>query len=303
MAATNPIEPEEKVNQQIIEPEWNPLDEAVNEKPYAAPNFNADAADLAKPIEEPKFSPPPLKKAQPAPQDDIKKREPFNPELKQLSKKEVDNSAAAMAKQIISGYKWILSIANKFVQVSEKKLNSLQASGEINLNAMIDYDYGKKMRAGEFFEQYNNQVSDLLKVEPEFEEEVLPPLERVLAKRGIGLTDEQQVMFIFGKHIAANGMLFFQQKAVVRDMIQSIKEATVGQYTPPPPPPPQPRPQQQPKSDPPSQPINPEPVVNPDSKNEDNVTKSTSVPKSNDSVKPDLIIMPKKRSQGRPRKY
>ena len=106
------------------------------------------------------------------------------------------------------------------MQVSEKKLNKLQAEGEINLNAMIDYDYGKKMRAGEFFVEYNNQVKNILTVSDEFKEEVTPVLERVLAKRGIGLTDEQLLMYMFGKDIAAKSIIFFQQKAQLNYMIQ-----------------------------------------------------------------------------------
>jgi hypothetical protein len=106
---------------------------------------------------------------------------------------------------------------------------------------MIDYDYGKKIRAGEFFQEYNQQVSGILKVSDEFKEEVTPVLERVLAKRGIGLTDEQMLMYMFGKDAAAKSIIFFQQKTQINYMIQSIKEATANQFVeqsaPPPPPP------------------------------------------------------------------
>ena len=141
------------------------------------------------------------------------------------------------------------------INISFKKLNKLQADGEINLNAMIDYDYGKKIRAGDFFIEYNQQVANVLQVSPEFKEEVTPILEKVLAKRGIGMTDEQMLMFVFGKDIAAKSMIFFQQKAQMNHMLASIKESTMAQYAQAAPPPPS---QQQTATQPQSQPIQPE---------------------------------------------
>lgn len=241
-----------KFESEIREPEevkvdFNPLDEAVNEKRYTSPNVNASANDLNKPIEEPRFAPPPMQKKT-IPQNEEKrvKPDPINPEMKNIPKKETEMAAAQMAKLIMQGYEWMHDLANKGLQVSEKKLNKLQAEGEINLNAMIDYDYGKKIRAGEFFQEYNEQVKGVLKVSDEFKEETIPVLERVLAKRGVGMTDEQYLMFLFGKDIAAKSMIFFQQKAQMNYMIESIKQATMSQFVQQAPPPSNPqRPQPQ----------------------------------------------------------
>lgn len=228
----------EKFETEIIEPEerkpvdFNPLDEAVNEKPYTIPNVNTSNVNLNAPIEEPKFAPPPIDTTKRVRSEEPKppKPEPVNPEMKNLGKKDTEMAASHMAKLILQGYEWMHDLANKGLQVSEKKLNKLQANGEINLNAMIDYDYGKKIRAGDFFMEYNQQVSNVLQVSPEFKEEVTPILEKVLAKRGIGMTDEQMLMFMFGKDIAAKSMIFFQQKAQMNMMIASIKEATTSMY-------------------------------------------------------------------------
>jgi len=220
--ANNYQEPEENVVEDI---DYNPLDEAVNEKRYTQANVNTEGMDFNKPIEEPRFTPPPFEQKRAE-----TKKEPINPEMKSLPKKDTQMAAAQAAKMILQGYSWVHDLGNKALQVSEKKLNKLQAEGEINLNAMIDYDYGKKVRAGEFFQEYNKQVSGILQVSDEFKEEVTPVLERVLAKRGIGLTDEQMLMYMFGKDIAAKSLIFFQQKTQLNHMIQSIKEATTSQY-------------------------------------------------------------------------
>ncbi len=215
-----------------VEEILNPLDEAVNEKSYTSGNISSSFEDLTKPIEEPKFTPPPLKKANiPTNEEpDYKKREPINPEMRSLPKKDTEMAASQAASLILNGYEWLHTLANKGLKVSERKLNKLQAEGEINLNAMIDYDYGKKIRAGEFFQEYNQQVDGLLQVSDEFKEETKPVLERVLAKRGIGMTDEQMLMYLFGKDIAVKGVMFMQQKGQLNYMIQSIKEATINQY-------------------------------------------------------------------------
>lgn len=232
-----------------VEAILNPLDEPVNEKRYTQPNVNASTADLNSPIGEPSFAPPPIQPKNIASNEEptAKKREPFNPEMKSIPKKETEFAAKQAAQMIIQGYEWAHGLANNALKVSEKKLNKLQAEGEINLNAMIDYEYGRRMRAGEFFQVYNEQVANILTVSDEFKEETLPVLERVLAKRGIGLTDEQYLMYLFGKDIAAKSVIFFQQKAVVNSMIETIKAASMNQYAqqaPPPPPPPRPEPNQ-----------------------------------------------------------
>jgi len=238
------IEPEEV----SFENDFNPLDEAVNEKRYTQPNINVSGIDLNIPIEEPRFTPPPFQKSTETTGKKVEK-EPINPDMKNMSKKDTNMAASQAAKMILQGYEWLHDLGNKGLQISEKKLTRLQAEGEINLNALIDYDYGKKMRAGDFFQEYNKQVSGLLKVDDEFKEEVTPVLERVLAESGIGLTDKQMLMYMFGKDIASKSILFFQQKATLNYMIQSIKEATINL-----PPTPQPQPQQrQPQAQEPQQ--------------------------------------------------
>jgi hypothetical protein len=252
----------QKFDTEITEPEevkphdFNPLDEAVNEKPYTTPNVNTSGINLNAPIEEPRFSAPPIDKKT-IKQQEVKqpKPEPLNPEMKSLGKKDTEMASGHMAKIVIQGYEWLHDLGNKGLQISEKKLNRLQADGEINLNAMIDYDYGKKIRCGDFIQEYNNQTKDLLQVSQEFKDEATPLLEKVFAKRGIGMTDEQMLMFVFAKDIAAKSIMFFQQKSQINMMISSIKEATTGLNAQAAPPPMPQQPQQQQQS------VQPQPII------------------------------------------
>jgi len=293
---TEIVEPEERKNYE--DAQFNPLDEAVNEKTYSRPNVNTSGSEFTKPIEEPRYAPPPMEKKKLYDDDPKKKeREPINPELKDLPKKDKEMAASQMAKMIIQGYSWMHDLANKGLMISEKKLNKLQEEGEINLQAMIDYEFGKKMRAGEFFTEWNTQIQKdggVLQVSNEFKEEVTPVLERVLAKRGIGMTDEQLLMFMWGKDIAAKGLIFFQMKTQMNYMIQSIKEATVNQYRPAPPPPPQPPQQPQPQ---------PQPETNSNFSQAEEVKEPevrSYFEKNTESIKPDVIVLPNKK-RGRPR--
>jgi hypothetical protein len=272
-------EPEEKPQVVDVQAESivNPLDEPVNEKSYTNANVNVEGADFTKPIDEPRFTPPPFQKRNP--QEEKKNQEPVNPEMKNLSKKETALATQQMAKLILSGYEMLHGFANKAVQISEKKLNKLQADGEINLNAMVEYSYGQRIRAGDFFQEYNNQAGNLFSVSDEFKEEVTPVLERVLAKRGIGITDENLLVILFAQDLAVKGGLFFQQKQTLNLMIESIKQATTAQFTysAPPPPPPPPPPQQTPPPPP---------------------------PPPQQGQKPDVIVMPRAKDgtkRGRPR--
>jgi len=289
---TEIVEPEERKNYE--DAQFNPLDEAVNEKTYSRPNVNTSDTDFTKPIEEPRYAPPPMERKKLYDDDPKKKeREPVNPELRDLPKKDKELAASQMAKMILQGYSWMHDLANKGLLISEKKLAKLQEEGEINLQAMIDYEFGKKIRAGEFFQEWNGQImkdGGVLQVTDEFKEEVTPVLERVLAKRGIGMTDEQLLMFMFGKDIAAKGLIFFQMKTQMNYMIQSIKDATTGQFAPTPPPPPPPtQPQPQPSN------FNPPPA---EEATEPEVR--SYFEKNTESIKPDVIVLPTKK-RGRPK--
>ena len=232
---TNYVEPEEV--KEFIDADWNPLDEPVNDKPYASAGINVSQDELDKPIDEPRFAPPPMRKPTPqgAENKDSKagggaapKKEPFNSEFSNLSKKETEQAAEHSAKMALKGYEWLHTMANKYIQISETKLTRLQADGEINLNAMIQYDYGKEMRAGDFFMQYNQQLSQVFVVSDEFKEEFVPLLTKVLAKRGIGMSDEQRLAYLIGQDIATKAIMGFQIKKGQKNMIDSIKENTVA---------------------------------------------------------------------------
>jgi len=232
----------EKFNTKLTEPEeqmddFNPLDEPVNEKSYTSSNVNVDGVDMSKPIEEPRFTPPPISKKPLYADEPPPKKEAFNPEMKYASRKETKQASAFLAKLCVDGYERVHVMVNQAMKVSEKKLDKLQSEGEINLNAMISYDYGKSMRAGDFFKTYNDQMDNFITVSQEFKDEVTPLLEEIFAERGMGMTKEQRLLSLVVTDLFGKGILVFQQRQILNSMIENIKAATTGMYTPPPPPP------------------------------------------------------------------
>lgn len=229
-----------------VEVSFNPLDEAVNEKSYTNAAVNVSGIDLTAPIPEARFTPPPIEaKKPPVPQQEKKPIEPVNNEFTTLSKKETRAAAEHAADMAINVYEWLHQLGNKALQVSERKLAKMQADGELNLHVMIEYDMGKVMPAGEFINEYNMQVSNMLVVSDEFKEEVRPLLIEVFTKRGIGLTVEQRLAFVVAKDVGTKLFMFAQQKSIVNQMLSHMRDATTAanaQAAPKPAPQPQPTP-------------------------------------------------------------
>lgn len=256
-------EPEELANEKRNE-NYDPLSEPINEKAYTRPNVNINPADLQGDIPEPSFNPPPMDLGKPK-FDEMPKREPqppINPEMRDMPKKDKQLAASHVSTMIMQGYEWMHDVANKGMVFSEKKLNKLAREGEIDFSIQIPYDYttNDTIAAGEFINEFNEQQKDTLKVSPKFKEEVTPVLERVLSKRGIGMTDEQFLIYLFGKDIALKGVMFMSARSQMSDMLKMLKEMTEqngGARTGNPMPPP-PRP-----SDPITPPSNPIPTYEP----------------------------------------
>ena len=232
----------------------NPLDEPVNEKRYTQPNISTAGVDLNVPIDEPSFAPPPYRK--PAPSvgssgssssstSSAKTNNAGVGNDENLSKKDLKVGAEAAADMCISGYEWVHVLGNKWLQISPKKLQRMEENGEINLQAMIDYDANHRITAAEFIEQYNQQVSNVLTVSDEFKEEIKPLLVELFIKKGVKISLEQRILVVVGKDLAAKFFIIAQQKQQTKAILNAIKEATINQAAPPPPPPPPaPQPQQ-----------------------------------------------------------
>jgi hypothetical protein len=232
----NSIDPQ----QQTPKPAYNPLMDVVSEKPYSVQNVAVDQNQLSSGIPEPTYQPQSIGGRQnpyktirdggsmmgAGADDSDKKSSSVNPSMNEVPDAEKKEGAKHLAKLIVDGYEQMHGFANMGLQFNQRKLRRLESEGEIDLSIPIPDGYGNTVTAGNFIEEFNDQSKDTLTVSTQFKKEVTPILERVLAKRGAGLTDEQMLMYIFGKDIAVKGVLFYQMKGQMSDMIEIIKEQT-----------------------------------------------------------------------------
>jgi hypothetical protein len=260
-------EPEELSGEQGYD--YDPMGAPINEKPYTKPNVKINPKDLQADIPEASFQAPlidldkpPIAEVPPTPK---KEREPFNKEMNELPKKEKELAAHHVANMLMQVYEGMNVLASKAMVFNEKKLNKLQADGEIDFTIRVPYDYKSNdtITAAELIGEFNRQHENAFVVTKEFKEEVTPILERVLRKRGVGMTDEQMLIFLFGKDIALKGGEYLKARAQMSSIIEQLKEQTLemkngnfrSQMQTPPPPQPTPQPTPQPSE------YNPNPVI------------------------------------------
>lgn len=148
--------------------------------------------------------------------------------MNDLPKKEKGIAASHVASMIMQLYEGANTWANKGMLFNENKLNNLAREGEVDFSLQIPVDYtsDERITLSEFVQDFNRQQKNSLVVSKEFKEEVTPILERVLKKRGIGATDEQMLIFMFGKDIAIKGSMFFAARSQMSEIIGMMKQMT-----------------------------------------------------------------------------
>lgn len=260
MATNEFMEPEE-IRDENEGANYDPMGAPINEKAYTKPNVRINPKDLQGDIPEPSFQAPLIDLDKPKLEDvppiPKKEKEPFNKEMNDLPKKDKEVAASHVANMLMQVYEGLNHLANQGMMFNDRKLNKLQQEGEVDFSIRVPKDYtsNQTMSAAEFIQEFNRQQKDSLKVSKEFKEEVTPILERVLRKRGIGMTDEQMLIFLFGKDIAIKGQQFMVARSQMGEIIDMLKEQTdamkSGNFrsqmqTPPPSPPPPPPPSSEP---------------------------------------------------------
>ena len=242
----NATDNQEENQQAPVQPKarnYNPFLESVSEKPYTQISVGVTQEQLNSVIPEPSYAPNPIETNRDVYSTfggDSKpsgggfgggssSSAPINPSLNDVGSAEKKEAASHMAKLIMDGYEGLNKAANSLVQVSPKQMRKLQVEGELDMNVQIPYEAGSTIPFGEFVQEFNEQNKETFVVTKEFKKDVMPVLTRVLEKRGAGLTDEQYLMFAFGKDIAVKAFLGFQIRSTLNEVINLGKEFTAMQ--------------------------------------------------------------------------
>lgn len=133
-----------------------------------------------------------------------------------------------LVKQTVSflwdAYQWIHDIGGSLAQIDMDKVNAMIDKGEIKRSQKLQVSETVQVGVHEFIGRYNSNVKEILTVSDEFKEKMTPALERVALKRGWALTDEQYLIFGFGKDISVKAGMIWGVRKSVNFVLDHLKE-------------------------------------------------------------------------------
>jgi hypothetical protein len=242
---------------------FNPLQESVQQRDYSAPQI---AQGDIPPLEEPQFmrkgfdqikaeqsggigTPPSSggsSSGASAPQMNNDPMNNPNPAFNELEDKEKKKASEQMVDAVLDTYDTLKGLSAKLGQMDEKKVRKMIEEGKIDKNRRITIDeYGNNVGIMEFVQNYNAQVAQAVEPDPSFRKSVRPAMTRVFMKKGWGMTDEQYLLFAFGKDLTITGVTLIGMKKGIKDILTNLQEEQLAKGNPvapkrPTPPPPAP---------------------------------------------------------------
>ena len=123
----------------------------------------------------------------------------------------------------------------KALEEENRRLKKMYAEGEINPGIQIPIDgAGNTVSVDEFVQEFNSQTSEAIKTTPEFKETVRPAMVRVFEKRGIGMTDEQFLLYHFGVDLATKSITIFALRRQMSSIFDMLRDMSGTMPTPEP---------------------------------------------------------------------
>jgi len=214
--------------------DYNPFSESVVERDYATPKTASGVIDE---IEEPSFVPPSYEEIvqERAEQEAMGQNEgggfdnPFdnpNSAMNDLDNKDKKIACESLVDTVLDAYEQAHRYAQYIVKVDEESLMERQAQGKLDLSMQIPVtETGDTMSVAEFVAQYNEQSANALEYDKDFGYKVRPAMIRVFMKRGWGMTDEQFLLYMFGKDIAIKVGIMYQLKKTINGTLDTLEKA------------------------------------------------------------------------------
>lgn len=215
---------------------YNPLGENVEYKKYTEANIRV-SGNLP-PISEPQFAPPSLSELDLSEdeQEDAQDTLFGNQDTNDLPPKEKQQAAEQLVELVLQGYSALHAFAHRFAIISESNLLEKQAKGDIDMRMHIPISETQSIGVIDFVESYNKEVTETLTLDDDFKESVRPVMERIAAKKGYGLSDEQFLLVMFGKDIIQKsaGVISFknQLNKTLKIVHEQYQQANAAQFVP-----------------------------------------------------------------------
>ncbi|MEN8882709.1 MAG: hypothetical protein ABF244_00550 [Flavobacteriaceae bacterium] len=210
--------------------DYNPFAENVVERDYATPKL---ADGVIEEIEEPTFVPPTYEdliseRATETEEENIEPS-PFdnpNPPMNELDAKDKAIATESLVDSVLDAYEQAHKLGQYFVKIDEQDLMQRQAEGKLDLSTEIPIsEDGSTMSVGEFIENFNEQGQEAIKYDESFGNKVKPAMMRVFMKRGWGMTDEQFLLYHFGRDIATKVGIVYQMKTTINNTLSILEKS------------------------------------------------------------------------------
>ena len=213
---------------EVIMDDFSPLDAPVKQRSYTNHKIYDDAEVVAD-LEEPTYQPPTFDDFDGGAEGEAEKEpaRPFNESYSELDGKEKTMGAEMMAEMTLDIYEKGCGFLGKIPEISEDKLDTLIAEGEIDPNIQLPTESGN-LGVKDFAVEYNNSIKDAFEVSDDFKDKVRPPLVRVFKKRGIGMTDEQLLAYYFVTDLGTKTAQAFMLRKTANNILDSLRENTLA---------------------------------------------------------------------------
>lgn len=209
--------------------DYNPFSESVFERDYSTPKV---ASGEVPDIDEPAFVPP-------SSYEDIvgqteqnsmeAEGSPFdnpNPALNDLDGADKKIACESMVDTVLDAYEQLHRFAQHSVKVDEDELLQKQIEGKLDLNEQIPIsENGDTMSVSEFVGQFNQQSEQALSYDKEFGFKVRPAMVRVFMKKGWGMSDEQYLLYMFGRDTATKLGIMYSLKKTMSSTLALLEKA------------------------------------------------------------------------------
>jgi len=242
----NDFAPEKKGAKQDIG--YNPLvDKGVDEKKYSTAEYKISGEGNQTdgvPIPEQEFTPPPPSSPEDEPTIQDTQYEDINDDsgssssskskdddsggnLQDLPANEKKEAAKMLADYLLQSYQaYIPKVYRMLGRISDKKINKLEQTGEINFDLFLRKSPTERKTIRQVVNGINWKLDESFGVTEEWVEDVRKPLERILMKKEWGITDEGYIALKVVEHNANCIAVLVSIKQEMSEYLEIAKQLT-----------------------------------------------------------------------------
>ena len=221
---------------------YNPFGESVEEKAYRTPEI-ASAQSIPD-IEEPSFVKPTYDDLVSAneqmnnedggsePQGERTGLDRFTQdEVVEMSDQDKEAAAEGLSQVVLGVYSFGCKQLGNLSKVSDRKLKKLEEQGKLDTSMRVPIDKNTTASVKQIVDSMNSQAEDAFEVTDDFKEKVLPVMTSVFKKRGWGVTEEQNLMIMFGMDIAQKVTIVAQMRSAANYQLEAFMKMHEAQQS------------------------------------------------------------------------